>query len=109
MKTIENFKSEILLRIINAFKEEDGTSSILSSQLHLYGISDEALKMHTKQLIKSKDIEDISSNGFVPRFKPLTLFPDFLINPDLTLNNKAFILMFYNILPSYNKLPAREH
>lgn len=110
MKTIENFKSEVLLRIINAFKEEDGTSSILSSQLHLYGISDEALKMHTKQLIKSKDIEDISSNGFVPRFKPLTLLscPDFLINPDLTLNNKAFILMFYNILPSYNKVPARE-
>lgn len=110
MKTIENFKLEVVLRILNAFKEEDEIASILSSQLSTYGISDEVIKVSTKHLISSGDIENCSSNGFAPRFKIHTSLscPDFLINPDLTLNNKAFILMFYNILPSYDKIPARE-
>lgn len=106
MKTIENFKLEVVLRILNAFKEDE-IASILSSQLSTYGI---VIKVSTKHLISSGDIEDCSSNGFAPRFKIHTSLscPDFLTNPDLTLNNKAFILMFYNILPSYDKIPARE-
>lgn len=110
MKTIENFKQECILRIFNAFKEDNNTSNILSSQLSDYGISDKVISTTSKQLIKSGDITDCSTNGFVPRFKINTILPcpDFLINPDLTLANKAFILMFYNFLDSYNKIPARE-
>lgn len=36
MKTIENFKLEVVLRILNAFKEDE-IASILSSQLSTYG------------------------------------------------------------------------
>lgn len=98
MKTIENFKLEVVLRILNAFKEENEIASILSSQLSTYDISDEVIKVSTKHLISSGDIEDCSSNGFAPRFKIHTSLscPDFLTNPDLTLNNKAFILIFYH-------------
>lgn len=35
MKTIENFKLEVVLRILNAFKEEDEIASILSSNYPL--------------------------------------------------------------------------
>ena len=35
MKTIENFKLEVVLRILNAFKEDE-IASILSSQLLWY-------------------------------------------------------------------------
>ena len=55
MKTIENFKLEVVLRILNAFKEEDEIASILSSQLSTYGISDEVIKVSTKHLISSGD------------------------------------------------------
>lgn len=78
MKTIENFKLEVVLRILNAFKEDE-IASILSSQLSTYGISDEVIKVSTKHLISSGDIEDCSNNGFAPRFKIHTLLscPDF--------------------------------
>lgn len=47
MKTIENFKLEVVLRILNAFKEDE---IAILSQLSTYTISDEVIKISTKHL-----------------------------------------------------------
>lgn len=102
-------ESELILRVLNCF-ESNGYSIISHKMLAQYGFSREFIKDNIKYLIDNNKIEDVSINGYYPKYKVLEKLDcyEFILDKDLPNQLKILLCKLKHGLSSYEKIPPRK-
>lgn len=102
-------ESELILRVLNCF-ESNGYSIISYKMLTQYGFSREFIKDNIKYLVDNNKIEDVSINGYYPKYKILEKLDcyEFLLDKELPYQLKILLCRLKLKLNSYEKIPPRK-
>ena len=98
-----------MLCALNAY-EWEGVCDINYDNLNVIGIGKDQMKRIVSELTLTRDVENITVNGFCSRYKIITKLqcPDFIFDDKLTIGNKEVLMTALDKLESFEYISAKK-